>query len=162
MQKYFPVIIVFLFFLSCSASKRDGVDDKELLTVTIEPQRYFLNQIAGDIFRINTLVPPGTSPETYEPAPSVMLEMAKSKIYFKVGDLGFERAWSSRLSDNNPDVKVVDCSAGIELMGGHIHDHEDGDRSEERRVGKECRSRWRPYHWQYICFFRKISYRYCN
>ena len=23
---------------------------------------------------------------------------------------------------------------------------EDGDRSEERRVGKECRSRWSPYH----------------
>ena len=24
----------------------------------------------------------------------------------------------------------------------HLH----GDRSEERRVGKECRSRWSPYH----------------
>ena len=24
--------------------------------------------------------------------------------------------------------------------------HENGDRSEERRVGKECRSRWSPYH----------------
>ena len=23
---------------------------------------------------------------------------------------------------------------------------EDGPRSEERRVGKECRSRWSPYH----------------
>src|SRR3712207_9221748 len=23
---------------------------------------------------------------------------------------------------------------------------QDGDRSEERRVGKECRSRWSPYH----------------
>ena len=22
----------------------------------------------------------------------------------------------------------------------------NGDRSEERRVGKECRSRWSPYH----------------
>src|SRR5256886_3902053 len=34
-----------------------------------------------------------------------------------------------------------------------IHDGDDGDhhhsndcRSEERRVGKECRSRWSPYH----------------
>ena len=24
--------------------------------------------------------------------------------------------------------------------------HDDDDRSEERRVGKECRSRWSPYH----------------
>src|SRR2546430_9002097 len=26
------------------------------------------------------------------------------------------------------------------------HDEQDSDRSEERRVGKECRSRWSPYH----------------
>ena len=28
----------------------------------------------------------------------------------------------------------------------HLDDYNDGDRSEERRVGKECRSRWSPYH----------------
>ena len=26
------------------------------------------------------------------------------------------------------------------------YDDKDGQRSEERRVGKECRSRWSPYH----------------
>ena len=31
-------------------------------------------------------------------------------------------------------------NALVEL--GKLHD----DRSEERRVGKECRSRWSPYH----------------
>ena len=30
----------------------------------------------------------------------------------------------------------------------HVASHDPGhdDRSEERRVGKECRSRWSPYH----------------
>src|SRR5882762_6706866 len=28
----------------------------------------------------------------------------------------------------------------------HVRLVEIGDRSEERRVGKECRSRWSPYH----------------
>ena len=27
-----------------------------------------------------------------------------------------------------------------------VQDKEDNLRSEERRVGKECRSRWSPYH----------------
>jgi len=31
------------------------------------------------------------------------------------------------------------------VIPGHVH-HGPGDRSEERRVGKECRSRWSPYH----------------
>ena len=35
----------------------------------------------------------------------------------------------------------------IELKMTHVKDIKvDYDRSEERRVGKECRSRWSPYH----------------
>src|ERR1035437_10856938 len=30
--------------------------------------------------------------------------------------------------------------------GKHTRDSQDCNRSEERRVGKECRSRWSPYH----------------
>ena len=29
---------------------------------------------------------------------------------------------------------------------GKVKDLKDAFRSEERRVGKECRSRWSPYH----------------
>ena len=32
-----------------------------------------------------------------------------------------------------------------ELLSKDEKDHR-GNRSEERRVGKECRSRWSPYH----------------
>src|SRR5256885_10791595 len=44
------------------------------------------------------------------------------------------------------DVEAVADVAGTddELAGGH--GHLDEARSEERRVGKECRSRWSPYH----------------
>src|SRR5260370_37439892 len=33
-----------------------------------------------------------------------------------------------------------------EKMTEAFDEHEQGKRSEERRVGKECRSRWSPYH----------------
>ena len=35
---------------------------------------------------------------------------------------------------------IQDLSAGIKYQ------RKDHNRSEERRVGKECRSRWSPYH----------------
>src|ERR1051326_5413734 len=38
--------------------------------------------------------------------------------------------------------RVLTSLAGIASGADTIH----GDRSEERRVGKECRSRWSPYH----------------
>jgi zinc transport system substrate-binding protein len=133
MKKYLFYILFFPLLLSChSATKKESTSRKGILTVTIEPQRFFLEQIVGDAFVINTLVPPGTSPETYEPAPSVMVEMGNSLLYFMVGDLGFEKAWSERLAANNPDVIIVDCSAGIvrlesDEQEGHGHGHAHGD-----------------------------------
>lgn len=122
MRKYFYLILSSLLLFACQSGNKNGdTHQKKVLTVTIEPQRYFLEQIVGDAFTINTLVPPGTSPETYEPAPSVMVDMGNSLIYFMVGNLGFEKAWSGRLAANNPHVTIVDCSTGIGLMEGHDH-----------------------------------------
>ena len=39
------------------------------------------------------------------------------------------------------DEQRVDIQAQLEDVEGKLQ-----DRSEERRVGKECRSRWSPYH----------------
>ena len=35
---------------------------------------------------------------------------------------------------------------GLEIAFLNAENHRDRRRSEERRVGKECRSRWSPYH----------------
>ena len=43
----------------------------------------------------------------------------------------------SGLVEKDADAEIV---AGIDIV-----DNRD-NRSEERRVGKECRSRWSPYH----------------
>ena len=45
------------------------------------------------------------------------------------------------LNENNNTIGVCAMSSGV----GHKLDSFD-ERSEERRVGKECRSRWSPYH----------------
>ena len=39
------------------------------------------------------------------------------------------------------DVKAFDHTISV-----LVERYKDADRSEERRVGKECRSRWSPYH----------------
>src|SRR5256885_13419206 len=44
-------------------------------------------------------------------------------------------------------VKIIGLS--VDATGDHeawAQDIEETQRSEERRVGKECRSRWSPYH----------------
>ena len=44
-------------------------------------------------------------------------------------------------------VGILESTQRIEQEIGRLHKSRDGVyRSEERRVGKECRSRWSPYH----------------
>ena len=40
----------------------------------------------------------------------------------------------------------IDCYNSLLALRKFAHLDAEEDRSEERRVGKECRSRWSPYH----------------
>ena len=48
-----------------------------------------------------------------------------------------------------PDIYLLifdEYAGNISLKNNFQYDNTDFLRSEERRVGKECRSRWSPYH----------------
>src|SRR5258706_1886377 len=54
--------------------------------------------------------------------------------------------WSMSPFLSAVDTSAVDALEGVEEASIiHSHTHSPS-RSEERRVGKECRSRWSPYH----------------
>ena len=110
------VLLVASFLTSCKGNKSKAFDpSKPTVTVTIEPFRYFVEQIAGDDVNINVMVPAGSNPETYEPTPRQMVDLGNSVLYFKVGEIGFEKTWMNKLKKNAPKMKVIDTSAGINL-----------------------------------------------
>src|SRR2546430_4124980 len=49
-----------------------------------------------------------------------------------------------RILEHWDSAQVLGNLAGGNMVG--LEEHYSGARSEERRVGKECRSRWSPYH----------------
>ena len=118
-MKSYILLTLTLLVVGCNSV----VNNKSTVSVTIEPQRYFVEQIVGDVFKVNTIVPAGTSPETYDPTPSQMVSLGKSRLYFKVGYLGFENAWGKTLAENNTDVKVVNTSNEISLIEGESLDN---------------------------------------
>lgn len=126
MKQFLYLIIISSLLIGCKAKQQKSNDDKPTVTVTIEPFRYFVEQIAGDDVNVNVMVPAGSSPETYEPTPKQMVDLSKSVLYFKVGEIGFERTWMKKLQQNAPHMKVIDTSAGIELAktpGGNTDPH---------------------------------------
>ena len=77
-----------------------------MISVTIEPQRYFVEKIAGDLFQVYCVTPAGQSPETYDPTPQQMVQISRSQAYFRIGEIGFEQAWMKNLQSQNPDMAV--------------------------------------------------------
>lgn len=114
-----------------SAKNGSGDGEKPIITVTLEPQRYFTEAIAGDKFTVVSMVPKGSSPETYDPIPQQLVSLGNSKAYFRIGYIGFEQTWMDRLMDNTPHIQVFDTSQGIDLILNndapeHGHSNHDG------------------------------------
>lgn len=110
---------------------QNGEEEKPIITVTLEPQRYFTEAIAGDKFTVVSMVPKGSSPETYDPIPQQLVSLGDSKAYFRIGYIGFEQTWMDRLMDNTPHIQVFDTSKGVDLIlnheePGHGHSNHDG------------------------------------
>lgn len=128
-QLQMMLAIACLLLTACGSRKSSGNGDgKSVIAVTLEPQRYFVEAIAGDKFSVVSMVPKGSSPETYDPTPQQLVALGDSKAYFRIGYIGFEQAWMDKLTDNAPHIQVFDTSVGIDLIldnGLPPHDHHD-------------------------------------
>ncbi|MDR0349854.1 MAG: zinc ABC transporter substrate-binding protein [Tannerella sp.] len=118
---------------------------EQRISVTIEPQRYFATKLAGGLFEIHTVVPVGQSPETYDPAPHEMINIAQSRAYFQIGRIGFEQAWMKTIKNNNPDVLFFDLSEGIHWLGaetdcGHDCSHRHSGSSVDPHIWNSTKS----------------------
>lgn len=113
MNKYISFIILLVAVLFCGCGQSQKKSERRVVTVTIEPLRYFTERIAGDKFEVQTMVPAGGNPETYEPSAQQMVNLSQSDLYIKVGSIGFERTWMKRLEANAPHAIIVDSSEGV-------------------------------------------------
>jgi zinc transport system substrate-binding protein len=115
-----------LFFTLLSLSTL--LSAKMQVAVSIAPQEFFVQKIAGDKVDILTLVKPGTSPATYSLKPSQLKALTKSKLYFTIG-VAFEKNWLYKFKDINPKLKFIDTTKGIKKLHIEEHNH-DGSKHE--------------------------------
>jgi zinc transport system substrate-binding protein len=93
--------------------------------VSILPQKYLVDRVGDGRVRAAVMVGPGQNPHTYEPTARQMAEVARARVYFRVG-IDFEDAWLNRIVQVNPRLRVVDQRQGIRLRTAEPgHDHTD-------------------------------------
>lgn len=98
--------------------------DKIKVAASISPLRDFAKAVGGERVEVMTVIPPGAEPHTFEPTPSLMVELSRADLYVMNG-AGLE-FWISRLLEANRDLHLVDSSQGIDLQSenrGEIDPH---------------------------------------
>jgi zinc transport system substrate-binding protein len=124
MRKIFFLLLI-CFAISCGRGGNDS--GNKIITVSIAPFKYFVEEIAGNDFTVNIMVPAGADPHTYEPFPGQISKLRKSVAYISNGYLGFEMNWLDRFYETNRTMKKLSLADGINPIvsssqhkGGHI------------------------------------------
>jgi zinc transport system substrate-binding protein len=132
-------ILVLVLLGACTRSQKDEQPGDHATPaaidafVTITPQAYLAQRIAGERADIHTLVPRGQSPHTYSPSPSQLEKLSRADVYFRIG-VEIEQSIREKITTLVPDMPVVDTRRGVSLLtlqehthgNGHDHDHSPG------------------------------------
>ena len=139
-----------LLFAACGG-KTERQEEARIISVTLEPLRYFTEALAGERFRVVSLVPKGSSPETYDPTPRQLVDLGKSEAYIRIGYIGFEQVWMERLEANAPNMRVFDASQGIDVI-----------RQSESHIGHQHEGGVEPHLWNSTVNARQIASNVCK
>ncbi|MDY7108022.1 MAG: zinc ABC transporter substrate-binding protein [Planctomycetota bacterium] len=115
----------------CAGEGGDEGPDRLAVAVSIAPQAWLVEQIAGDAATITTLVRSGESPATYQPSDAQISELMKASVYFRIG-VPFENGpWFEAIRASER-VEVVDTRRGITLreVDAHRHHHDEAAHEE--------------------------------
>ena len=135
-------ILVFAtgFVFAQGKSEKQETDTKPIIALSILPQEYFVQRIAGDLVNTVVLVGEGQSPHSYEPTPSQMAALAKAKAWILSGT-DFELVLESKVSSLYPNLMIVDGTEGVTFRSLEAHGHEDHDEGEDHITHKDSLER---------------------
>jgi zinc transport system substrate-binding protein len=123
------IICFFLLFFVISCGHHSADSGKKIITVSIAPFKYFVEEIAGDDFDVNVMVPAGSNPHIYEPFPEQINKLRRSVAYISNGYLGFEMTWLDRFYETNKNMLRLSLSTNIDPLNAEHHhegDHVEG------------------------------------
>jgi zinc transport system substrate-binding protein len=121
MKKHLSFLLVLAIAFTVLLSSPVNASEPLLSVFTsILPQEYFVERIAGDRVEVQALVPPGSSPATYEPTPRQMAALSEAKIFFRIG-VPFENAFVPKIEGATEGLRIVDTRKGITIRGKDPH-----------------------------------------
>lgn len=122
------LLLFSLLLAACAPTQGPDTGGRPLrLVVSIPPQAYFVEQIAGDRADVTILLPPGASPEIAAPSPRQVAALTDADLVVLVGhpNFVFETRHVLPVLERHPEVPTVSMASGLGLEPSTDHDHHD-------------------------------------
>lgn len=120
---FIPVAATIAAWFGLLVACSTATHDTPIVTVSIEPQKYLLEQITGDRVEVRTLIANGANPETFDPSVNHIMNLTKSIGFLRMGNIGFEAAILDKIHAEHPDLPIFNTSLGVSpVTGTHSHD----------------------------------------
>lgn len=117
------VIVIAFALVGLNGDAEDRIK-KNKVGATIFPIYDIAREIAGEEMEVVLLLPPGTSPHTFDPNPSLLRELDGARAVFGVG-YGLD-GWADGIADS-VDAPVITLEEGITLRENEeTHDSHNG------------------------------------
>ncbi|MEG0467226.1 MAG: zinc ABC transporter substrate-binding protein [Mucinivorans sp.] len=131
MKRKISLLLICLSLVACGAPITKS---EHHITVTIAPLSWVVSGLTGGQVDVSVIVPPGTSPETYEPTARQSEDLSRSDLIFSIGLVDIERQLEGRLremtgSGNSVFVRLADSLSGAlaESVCADHHHHDAPD-----------------------------------
>jgi manganese/iron transport system substrate-binding protein len=134
-QKIITVFVLFVFIGACTpqaVQTPEAPQNEASLQVvaTTSILADVVRQVAGDLVEVQSLIPPGSDPHSYQLTPRDMATIAQADLVFMVG-AGLEEFLDGVIESTGGNARLVPVSEGIELLEfEHDDEHEDEDEDE--------------------------------
>lgn len=166
MKKLTILIFVALLITSCSTSEPEATttnetetqiledntnesenkkEDPKIVGVSIVPQETFLKAIVGDQYEVVTLIPPGSSPASHQPAIRTLQKLSEADLYFSI-DVPTEVSNIRPMLKEYENLKVIDLADQVDeiyppryfgsddIHDAHDHAHDDHNHDEDHNT----------------------------
>jgi len=110
------ILMLGVSLTSCSTNKsnQELIDSEvPIVAVSIVPEAAFVEEVAGNLVKVVTMIPPGNSPANYQPTPKLMSEFSEAEIYFTIG-VNAESSIVPKAIELNENIKLVALDTLVE------------------------------------------------
>jgi len=108
------ILLVVFTQTACTSSEETASTENQLtVAVSIVPEATFVKAVCGDTVNVITMIPPGASPENYEPTPEAFEQFNQADVYFSIGVPTEENGILPYVGENTEVVALDDAVSAV-------------------------------------------------